>query len=175
MNRKTEEVKIKIDFAEDIEIDTGERILDHMLDTLFFYMNLPVNLDATWDLEHHLWEDTGIIIGKFLKEKIKGKNIARFGEAVIPMDDALVLTAIDISRPYLKFPSMKSSEGFQPGLVKEFLLALSRHLEATVHFLKLNGENTHHVIEACFKGLGVCLKEAMKEENETKSTKGILK
>lgn len=174
MKRKTDEVEIRVDLSRENEIETGDKIFDHMLDTLFFYMERSVKVTANWDLKHHLWEDTGLAVGGLLKKELKNKNISRFGEAVIPMDDALVLTALDISRPYLNFPDLQEGEGFQPHLAKEFLWGLSRRLEATVHMVKLNGENTHHVIEAGFKGLGVGLKEALKAEDETKSTKGKL-
>ncbi len=174
MERKTKEVKIKLNWTEKNEIETGDKIFDHMLDTMFFYMDRPARISATWDLKHHLWEDTGILIGKVLKEETDEKNVARFGEATMPMDDALVLTALDISRPYLNFPDLPEGEGFHPTLVEEFLNGLSRNLEATVQLVKLNGGNPHHLIEACFKGLGASLKEALEEEGETKSTKGRL-
>lgn len=177
MQRKTEEVEIRIEFEkEKIEVSTGDDILDHMLDTLFFYMDEEVKIEAEWDIRHHLWEDVGILIGKALKEKIRDKNIQRFGNAVMPMDDALILVSIDISRVYmdLDIDYDHGEKGFDLAIVSEFLNGLSRNLTATIHVKQLSGINGHHVIEAIFKALGVALSQAISTSEELKSTKGVL-
>ncbi len=177
MRRKTEEVDIGVEFGTDeIEIGTGDIVLDHMLKTFFFYMGEKVKIDGEWDLRHHLWEDMGILLGQALKERIDGKEIQRFGNAVMPMDDALVLASVDVSRVYLNvdLDYRYEEEGFDLVLVKELLNGLVRNLPATVHVKQLNGEGAHHVIEAGFKALGVAMSEALKPSTELRSTKGVL-
>lgn len=177
MQRKTEEVNMRIDLGEDrMDISTGDDILDHLLETLFFYMEEKVEIEAEWDIRHHLWEDMGILLGKALKEKIDEKEIQRFGNAIIPMDDALVLASVDISRIYLEMDldSEYGEKGFDVALVREFLNGVSRNLSATIHLKKLSGINSHHVIEAGFKALGVALSRAVARSDGLKSTKGVL-
>ncbi|MBS3781145.1 MAG: imidazoleglycerol-phosphate dehydratase HisB [Candidatus Thermoplasmatota archaeon] len=177
MQRKTEEVEIRIEFdKEETDVSTGDNILDHMLETLFFYMDEKVKVEAEWDIRHHLWEDMGILLGDAINGKIKDKNIQRFGNAVMPMDDALVLISIDISRAYinLEINYDHGEKGFDLAVVSEFLNALSRNLPATIQVKQLSGVNGHHVIEAVFKALGVALSQAISQSEELKSTKGIL-
>ncbi|WP_457754452.1 imidazoleglycerol-phosphate dehydratase HisB [Thermococcus sp.] len=176
MRRKTKETDIIVEISVEGGIETGDKILDHLLTALFFYMREKVNIKASYDLRHHLWEDLGITLGEELREKIKGKKIARFGNAIMPMDDALVLVAVDISRPYLnlELDIKESEEGFELTLVREFLWALARTLNATIHVKQLAGVNAHHIIEAAFKCLGVALRQALSEGERLESTKGVL-
>ncbi|ALM74464.1 imidazoleglycerol-phosphate dehydratase HisB [Thermococcus barophilus] len=176
MRRKTKETDITVEIGVDGGIETGDRVFDHLLTALFFYMQQNVSIKASYDLRHHLWEDLGIVLGEELREKIKGRKIARFGSAIMPMDDALVLVAVDISRPYLNLElDIKESEkGFEVTLVREFLWALARTLNATIHVKQLAGVNAHHIIEAAFKGLGVALRQALSESKRLESTKGVL-
>lgn len=177
MRRKTEEVEIVVDLnTEEMKIDTGDKVLDHMLKTMFFYMEKDVYIEAEWDLRHHLWEDMGITIGKAMKESIDGKNICRFGNSIMPMDDALVLVSIDISRIYLSLDLdyTYDEEGFEVSLVKELLNGIVRNLSATIHVKKLDGEDKHHIIEAAFKGLGVSFKSALSVSERIESTKGSI-
>ncbi|NJE08658.1 imidazoleglycerol-phosphate dehydratase HisB [Thermococcus sp. M39] len=176
MRRKTKETDIIVEVGIEGSIETGDRVFDHLLTALFFYMREKANIKASYDLRHHLWEDLGIVLGEELKEKIKGKKIARFGNAIMPMDDALVLVAVDISRPYLnlEFDIKESEEGFEVTLVREFLWALARTLNATIHVKQLAGVNAHHIVEATFKGLGVALRQALSESERLESTKGVL-
>ncbi|HII67874.1 MULTISPECIES: imidazoleglycerol-phosphate dehydratase HisB [Thermococcus] len=176
MKRKTKETDITVEIDVNGSIETGDRIFNHLLTALFFYLHEKVNIKASYDLRHHLWEDLGIVLGEELREKIKGKKIARFGSAIIPMDDALVLVAVDISRPYLnlELDIKESEEGFEVTLVREFLWALARTLNATIHVKQLSGVNAHHIIEAAFKGLGVVLRQALSESERLESTKGVL-
>ena len=177
MRRKTKETDITVEFGSAGGIKTGDRVFDHLLTALFFYMREEVRVSAEWDLRHHLWEDLAITLGEELREKIKGKKIARFGNAIMPMDDALVLVAVDISgRAYasVELSPMEGEEGFELTLVREFLWALARSLNATIHVKQLSGVNAHHVIEAAFKGLGVALRQALSESGRLESTKGVL-
>jgi imidazoleglycerol-phosphate dehydratase len=178
MKRKTDEVEVSLDFVkEEVRIETGDDILDHLLETLFFYMETPVSIQASGDLPHHLWEDTGILIGRALRASIDESSITRYGSAVIPMDEALVLCVVDVSRPHLNFDLNPSEEedGFSPVMAKQFLAGLARTLEGTIHLKQLDGENSHHVIEAGFKALGVSLSEALAGSERLESTKGDLR
>ncbi|WP_461866582.1 imidazoleglycerol-phosphate dehydratase HisB [Thermococcus sp.] len=177
MRRKTKETDIIVEVGVEGSIETGDRVFDHLLTALFFYMREKVNIKASYDLRHHLWEDLGITLGEELREKIKGKKIARFGNATMPMDDALVLIAVDISgRAYasVELAPEESEEGFELTLVREFLWALARTLNATIHVKQLAGVNAHHIVEAAFKGLGIALRKALEESERLESTKGIL-
>lgn len=175
MRRKTQEVEIEIEpSGNGIAIDTGDRILDHMLKTFFFYLGRNVEIHASWDLRHHLWEDMGISIGEFLDP---GKtNIARFGNSTIPMDDALVTVAADISRPYLNLNlEYEDSEGFDISLVREFYWALARTMDMTLHIVQVAGFNSHHLVEASFKASGNALALALGKSERMNSTKGVLR
>ena len=143
MRRKTKEVDIIVEIGVEGQIKTGDKVLDHLLTALFFYMREEVSVSAEWDLKHHLWEDLAITLGEELRKKIKGRKIARFGNAIMPMDDALVLVAVDISRPYLnlELDIKEREEGFEVTLVREFLWALARTLNATIHVKQLSGVN----------------------------------
>ena len=179
MIRKTEEVDILVEIGnnENIkDIKTDDKVLDHLLRTLFFYMEENVKVRAAGDLPHHLWEDVGITIAEELRSKIKGKNINRFGNAIMPMDDALIIVSVDISRAYLNFDISPTEEetGFEKSLARELLWAFARILPATVHVKQLSGFNAHHIIEASFKGLGKALKDATAPSPKIFSTKGTI-
>ncbi|WP_148882290.1 imidazoleglycerol-phosphate dehydratase HisB [Thermococcus aciditolerans] len=176
MNRKTRETDVTVELDAAGGIRTGDKVLDHLLTALFFYMGRGAKVEATYDLRHHLWEDVGITLGEELRSKLSEK-FARFGDAVMPMDDALVLVAVDISgRPYasVELSFEEGEEGFEASLVREFLWGLARSLRATIHVKTLSGVNAHHVVEAAFKGLGVALGRAIRESRKVESTKGLL-
>ncbi len=176
MNRKTRETDVTVELDAAGGIMTGDKVLDHLLTALFFYMGREAKVRATYDLRHHLWEDVGIVLGEELRSKLP-ERFARFGSAVMPMDDALVLVAVDISgRPYvnLEVSPAESEEGFSTALFREFLWGLARSLRTTIHVKTLSGVNAHHVIEAAFKGLGAALGRAIRESGKLESTKGLL-
>lgn len=178
MKRRTDEVEITVKFKEEgePEIETDDNILDHLLETFLFYMKAPAKISATGDLPHHLWEDTGILLGRAIKERVEDRKIARYGSAVIPMDEALVLSSVDISRAHLDFelnPS-ENERDFSPVLARQFLAGLSRSLGATIHLKQLSGRNSHHVIEAGFKSLGVSFAKALESSERLETTKGWL-
>ncbi len=151
-------------------------VLKHMLKTLLFYMEKPCHLEASGDLLHHLWEDIGITLGMWLSEQIDRNAIARFGQAIIPMDDALVMSAVDISRPWLSWDLSGDipEAGFEPGLARELCMGLARSLATTIHVRKINGDHTHHLMEAAFKSLGKAFAMAFQEQDRVMSTKGLV-
>ena len=176
MKRETRETSVEVQLGVKGNIETNDRVLDHLLVTLFHYMGKKASVRATYDLRHHLWEDVGITLGEELRSKLPEK-FTRFGSAIMPMDEALVIVAVDISgRPYVSVElSYEEGEtGFEKALVREFLWGLARSLRATIHVKTLSGINAHHVIEATFKGLGKALGEAIGESEKLESTKGLL-
>lgn len=188
--RDTSETKISLTLELDgtgaYEIDTGCGFLDHML-TLFAChsrFNLKVKCDGDTNVDyHHTVEDIGICLGKAFCEALGDKKgIKRYADIILPMDEALILCACDISgRSYLGFrvemPSPKVGD-FDTELASEFLLGFVREARITLHFDKLRGENTHHIIEAVFKAFGRVLGAACATDesrrDEIPSTKGVL-
>ena len=188
--RDTRETQIvlalEIDGTGAYEIDTGVGFLDHMLELFARHGRFDLAVDCKGDTNvdfHHTTEDIGIALGQAFRESLGDKRgIYRYGSMVLPMDEALVLCAVDISgRSYLgfdvEFPAQKVGE-FDTELVKEFMAALSRELGMNLHIKMLAGENTHHMIEGIFKCLGRVLRQAcaIEEEfaDEIPSTKGVL-
>ncbi len=168
------------------EIDTGCGFLDHML-TLFakhgkFDLDVKCNGDTYVD-DHHTVEDVGICLGQAFKEALSDKKgIVRYGNMILPMDEALIISAVDISgRSLLSYnveiPTAKVGT-FDTELVEEFWLAFVRESKTTLHFVELAGTNSHHIIEAVFKSAGRALRQAAAFdtgfENEIPSTKGVL-
>ena len=188
--RDTRETQIvlalEIDGTGAYEIDTGVGFLDHMLELFARHGRFDLAVDCKGDTNvdfHHTTEDIGIALGQAFRESLGDKRgIYRYGNMVLPMDEALVLCAVDISgRSYLgfdvEFPAQKVGD-FDTELVREFMAALSRELGMNLHIKMLAGENTHHMIEGIFKGLGRVLRQAcaIEEEfaDEIPSTKGVL-
>ncbi|WP_337860557.1 imidazoleglycerol-phosphate dehydratase HisB [Ferroplasma sp.] len=176
MIRKTKETEIEVTLdTKNTVIDTGEKILDHMMKTLFFYMGRNVTIKCSYDLRHHLWEDLGITIAQEISSSINGKSIKRFGSATMPMDESLIMVSLDISRAYINFNvEFRDAEGFELNLLYEFLWALARTLPVTLHVIKFSGINSHHITENIFKALGVSFGIALEEIEYTRSTKGAL-
>ncbi len=167
-------------------IKSGNGFMDHML-TLFarhggFDLNVACNGDTEVDF-HHSAEDIGICLGKALAAALGDmRGIYRYGHIILPMDEALVLAAVDISgRSYLSFdlPLPSSRVGsFDTELVEEFFEAFVRNAGITLHIKELAGSNTHHIIEGCFKAVGRVLKSAVAIDavnaDKIPSTKGVL-
>ena len=190
IERNTRETKIKLvldlDQSGVCEIDTGCGFLNHMLE-LFArhgHFGLEVNCDGDTDVDdHHTTEDIGIVLGQAFSEALGDKRgINRYGSFLLPMDEALVLCALDISgRCCLNYdvqiPTAKVGT-FDTELVEEFMNALCRSMGLTLHFKQLAGTNSHHIIEAMFKALGRALDQAtsidVRYANEIPSTKGVL-
>lgn len=180
------ELKINLDGKGESKIDTGCGFLDHML-TLFakhgrFDLDVKCNGDVQVDF-HHTTEDIGIVLGQAFEKALGDKKgITRYGSFILPMDEALILTAIDISgRSFLvKELDIKANKvgDFDTELVEEFLLAFTRNANCTLHVRQLTGSNAHHIIEGVFKCLARALKQAVKIDGDFKdeipSTKGVI-
>lgn len=189
VNRVTKETDIKLDLSLDgtgkSDISTGIGFFDHMLTGFakhgFFDLSLAVNGDLEVD-GHHTVEDTGIVLGQAIKEAVGDKKgIKRFGQFILPMDDALVLCAIDLGgRPYLNFDASFSSErvGYlETQLVQEFFYAITYTAGMNLHMKVLDGRNDHHIIEAMFKAFAKALDMATSYDeriSDVLSTKGTL-
>lgn len=184
--RKTGETDIEmflnLDGTGQYEVRTDCGFMKHMLELFARHGGFDLNIRCVGDHyvdDHHAVEDMGIVLGKGFKEALGDKRgIRRYGGMLLPMDEALVMVACDISgRGTLVYDlELKDKVGtFDTELVKEFFLALTREMGLTLHIKQINGENTHHIIEATFKGVARALKEAVAVEgDEIPSTKGLL-
>lgn len=188
--RKTGETDIslglEIDALPMAMIDTGVGFLDHMLTLFATHGVMALTVAAKGDLHvdaHHLTEDVGICLGLAVREALgDAKGIVRYASGVYPMDDALVQVAIDVSgRPYVAFsptlPKAKIGQ-FDAELVEEFFRAFAFNARINLHIRVLAGDNLHHIAEACFKGVGVTLGQALRLDPRkaglVPSTKGVL-
>ena len=190
IQRKTAETDISLSLDLDgggkSECATGIGFLDHMLTLFARHGRVGLQVSCKGDTlvdDHHSAEDIGIALGEALKAALGDKRgIRRYGSLLLPMDEALVLCAVDLSgRATLRYrasiPSQKIGT-FDTELISEFFLALTRASGVTLHIQQLDGENSHHIAEAMFKALGRALKEAVSIDpdsaDEIPSTKGVL-
>lgn len=190
VERKTKETRIEVELDLDgtgaYDVATGIGFLDHMLEQLSRHSLIDLKLRAEGDLRidgHHTTEDTGIVIGEAVNRALgERRGVVRYGEATIPMDETLTRVVVDISmRPYLiwrvNFRHPKVGE-MDVELFKEWFQAFAQSAGITLHIENLYGENTHHIIESCFKGLARALRQAIaidpKRADEVPSTKGVL-
>jgi imidazoleglycerol-phosphate dehydratase len=187
--RKTKETDIRIlvnlDGQGSTSVSTGVGFFDHMLDQLGRHSLIDLTVEAKGDLEidaHHTVEDVGIALGQAIDQALGTKEgIHRYGNATVPMDEALVMTSIDISgRGHLEMtldvPAEMIGE-FQSELVEEFFIALARNAKMTVHIRQISGSNAHHIVEGAFKSFARALGEAVSLSDRIKgvpSTKGSL-
>jgi imidazoleglycerol-phosphate dehydratase len=180
LERETKETSISVEVVigrgeAQVAVRTGsaearrdERFLAHMIETLARYAALDIRLDATGDLRHHLVEDVAIALGLALAERVP-ERAARFGSALIPMDEALAEAAIDVGgRPFYvgDLPS---------GLYNHFLHSFAMNLGATLHVRVIRGEDRHHMVEAAIKATGMALRQALREGDDVFSTKGSVR
>jgi len=187
VERKTLEtgvdLELVVDGSGEHDISTGIPFFDHMLTHIARHGFFDLKVSATGDTEvdfHHSVEDIGICLGQAFKIALDGyKGIVRYGNALVPMDEALVSVAMDIGgRPHLVFNAKIEREkvgDFDTELVEEFLKAFSNHLGCNLHVNVMYGSNTHHIIEAIFKALAKALDIATKKDERVKgvlSTKG---
>jgi imidazoleglycerol-phosphate dehydratase len=169
------------------EVSTGLPFFDHMVEQLGRHASFDLSLAATGDLHvdaHHTVEDVGIVLGSSLAEALGEKaGVRRFASMLLPLDEALVQVALDLSgRPYLayglEFPPDTPGLGsppFHPQLAEEFWRAFATSANLTLHVRRLEGRNTHHMLEASFKGVARCLRDAVRVEGSgIPSTKGSL-
>ena len=190
INRKTAEtdisLKLNLDGKGKSLVASGCGFLDHMLILFARHAGVDLELSCKGDTfvdYHHTAEDIGICLGQAVKEALGDKRgIVRYGSMLLPMDEALILTAVDISgRGLLRFsldiPTEKVGD-FDTELVKEFFLAFVRESDITVHIRQLDGENSHHIIEGTFKSFARSLRQAVatdeKFKDEIPSTKGVI-
>ena len=190
VNRKTKETSIEAEVNLDgkgvYKIDTGIGFLNHMLEQLSKHSLVDINLKAKGDLHidlHHTTEDSGIVIGEAIAKALGDKKgIKRYAHAYIPMDETLSRVSLDISnRPYLvwnvKLKVEKLGE-MDTELFKEWFQAFSQSAGITLHIENIYGDNSHHIIESCFKGLARALRLALEKDarvsDSLPSTKGIL-
>jgi imidazoleglycerol-phosphate dehydratase len=185
--RTTAETQIAVDLVVDgtgqIEIDTGIPFFDHMLSQLAKHGGLDLTLRAQGDLDvdlHHTVEDVGITLGTALRKALGDKaGVRRFANALVPLDEALVQVALDLSgRPFLAYdvdPIAEWIGTFDPQLAEEFWKGFVDGARVTLHMRSLSGRNGHHVIEASFKGVARALRDAVRiEGTDIPSTKGRL-
>lgn len=190
LNRKTAETDIMLELNLDgegkSEISTGCGFLDHMFTLFAKHGRFDLNISCKGDIEvdyHHSAEDIGICLGKAFAEALADmKGIERYGDIILPMDEALVLCAVDISgRAHLEYdvdiPTEKIGD-FDSELVEEFFFAFVRNSNITLHIKKVSGRNSHHIAEGVFKAVARVLSKAVsineKYKNEIPSTKGVL-
>lgn len=190
IRRKTAEtdiiLKLELDGTGRDSIDTGCGFLDHMLTLFARHGRFDLSVKCVGDTQvddHHTTEDIGICLGAAFSQALGDKRgICRYGSTVLPMDEALILTAVDLSgRSFLGFdlpvPTQKVGT-FDTELVQEFWLAFVRKAECTLHFKELSGSNSHHIIEGAFKSAARSLKDAVRIDpnyaDEIPSTKGVL-
>jgi imidazoleglycerol-phosphate dehydratase len=189
ISRRTAETEVSVCLALDgsgrRDIATGIPYLDHMLEHLAVHSLFDLEVRCQGDVsvdDHHSVEDIGIVLGQALSEALGDKvGIVRYGSQLLPMDEALVLVALDFSgRALLSYdvPGLAPKVGsFDTELVPEFLRALAQHAGLTLHVRLLHGSNSHHVLEAIFKGLGRALGQAVALDPRRAgipSTKGVL-
>lgn len=187
VERSTKETRVLVALDLDGEgtsdVTTGVPFFDHMLDQLGRHGRLALEVRTEGDLEidaHHTVEDTGIALGQALAEAWGDRaGVERFGDATVPIDEAITRVAIDLSgRPYLVWEVDTPVEvvgAFETTLVKHFFEALVANARITLHVTNLGGENTHHVYESVFKAVAVALRRAVRVTTTgVPSTKGVL-
>jgi imidazoleglycerol-phosphate dehydratase len=190
VKRETKEttvsVSLTIEGSGTTSVSTGIPFFDHMLDQLGRHAGFDLGIEAKGDLEvdlHHTVEDVGIVLGNALREALGDKRgVRRFANALVPLDEALVEVALDLSgRPFLVFRSEFPTEkigGFDTQLVREFFQAFAGNGGLTLHIETLYGANSHHIAESCFKGVARALRDAVaidaRQAERVPSTKGAL-
>jgi imidazoleglycerol-phosphate dehydratase len=187
VQRKTAETEVEVDLDLDgtgtTAIRTGVRFFDHMLDQLGRHGRMELRIRADGDLEvdaHHTVEDTGIALGQALAQALGDKaGVERFGDATVPIDEALVRVAVDLSgRPYLVYEAATPVAligTYETSLTRHFFEALVANARITLHVQKLAGDNSHHIHEAVFKAVAVALRRAVAVTGtQVPSTKGVL-
>ncbi len=190
LKRKTKETDIELtinlDGVGNYSINTSIPFLDHIISLMSKHGLFDIEIKARGDTEiddHHTVEDVGIVLGKAVKQALGDmKGITRYGQASVPMDEAIANVSIDISgRPYLvykvEFPKKSKLRDFDPDLIEDFMQAFAANSSLTLHINSPYGRNTHHIIEAIFKALGRALKQAVTIDPRVKgvpSTKKVL-
>ena len=181
------DAELMLDGTGHTEVSTGLPFFDHMVEQLGKHAGFDLTVRATGDLHvyaHHTVEDVGIVLGALLAEALGDKaGVRRFASMLLPLDEALIEVALDLSgRPYLAYSLEFASDTpglgtppFDPQLAEEFWRAFATAGNLTLHIRRLEGKNTHHMLEASFKGVARCLRDAVRVEGGgIPSTKGSL-
>jgi imidazoleglycerol-phosphate dehydratase len=181
------DIRVEIDGTGDTTVDTGLPFFDHMVSQLGKHAGFDLSVKAVGDLEvdtHHTVEDVGILLGETLKEALGDKaGVGRFASINVPLDEALVEVALDLSgRPFLVYEVDTPADSlplgnppFDPQLAEEFWRAFVTSAAVTLHIRLRSGKNTHHILEASFKGVARALRDAVRVEGGgVPSTKGVL-
>jgi imidazoleglycerol-phosphate dehydratase len=189
VERTTAETQVRIwlnlDGVGKVQVRTGVGFFDHMLTSLLKHAWFDASVEAQGDThvdDHHTVEDTGIVLGQALDQALGDrKGVQRFGSALVPMDEALVLCAIDLSgrgNAFVQLPTEGKVGTFDVELAAEFFCAFAANGRFTLHLQVLSGENKHHILEAAFKACAVALRQAValseRLADEVPSTKGVL-
>jgi imidazoleglycerol-phosphate dehydratase len=189
VQRETRETKVMVRMVLDgsgrAKVGTGLGFFDHMLELVAGHGLFDLTVEASGDLQtggHHTVEDVGICLGSAIAKAVGDKRgISRYGSMLMPMDESLVMVALDLSgRPYFAYeggPVGENIAGFDAGLVAEFFRAVANHAHMTLHVRVLSGGDVHHTIEAVFKGFGKALRQAVSLDARASgvpSTKGVL-
>jgi imidazoleglycerol-phosphate dehydratase len=172
VTRETRETRVRILLRREAggqpgAIATTDPFLDHMLTTLGRYAGVGLEVDAAGDLRHHLIEDVAITLGMVLRREVPAA-CARYGSAVVPMDEALVHVAVDLGGRFYYEGPLPSS------LYDHFLRSFAEHAGMTMHVRVLRGVDRHHVVEAAVKAVGLCIRQALTPEGAVFSTKGAI-
>jgi imidazoleglycerol-phosphate dehydratase len=178
-------IQLNVDGVGDSEVSTGLPFFDHMLAQLGKHGGFDLSVEAKGDLDvdaHHTVEDVGIALGAVLADALGDKaGIRRFASISLPLDEALIEVALDLSgRPFLAYDASPAPEPlgnppFDPQLAEEFWRAFVTSAGITLHVRQISGKNPHHVLEASFKGVARCLRDAVRVDGSSvPSTKGVL-
>lgn len=176
------ELSLNLDGNQKVDIDTGHGFFDHLIHQLAFHARWDLTLKAKGDLhvdDHHLVEDVAIVLGQALQDGWRARpGFQRYGQRLLPMDETLILCAIDLSgRPLCKTTFEFTREtvgGLALEMVPHFFLSLAMAGAFTLHIKQMDGSNHHHIVEASFKALAHAFREALTITNQETSTKGTL-
>ncbi len=180
LRRETKETRIEIyinlDGRGEHDIGVEDPFLKHMLSTFSIFSGFDLKIKAAGDLQHHLLEDVGIALGESLNMALEREKVARFGYSIVPMDDALILTAVDLARRAYFETNMDGiyAHEFDFKLYLHFMRSLSYSMPMTLHVYRISGSDPHHLIEAAFKSLALSLKNATAPADRLLSLKGSL-
>jgi imidazoleglycerol-phosphate dehydratase len=173
LTRETKETKIRVRVALDgmgeCKCDIQDPFLKHMVETLAKYSGADLEISARGDIEHHMIEDVAIAVGRAYAQCLGDAPVKRIASATVPMDEALVQVTVDlIDRPFVHID-------LPDQMYEHFLRSFVMELRATVHTMVIRGKDTHHIIEATFKALGMALKDAMSPSRTVMSTKSAVR
>ena len=186
VTRKTKEtditVRVQLEGTGNVKINTSVKFLDHLVTSFATHSLIDIQIDATGDLIHHTAEDVALTIGEAITKALgERKSIKRFGFAIVPMDDALAYSAVDlVKRPFLVADLKIDKEGIEDMPAEDiyhFIQSFSTSLQANIHVIVEYGNNDHHKVEAAIKAMALSMREAMSSDSRrdgTPSSKGMM-